>query len=86
MKLSRKSGAVLAATAATMIVGGLVAPAVSSAEEAAMVHCVGVNACKGLNSCAGASNSCKGMGSCKGTGFVDLTDEQCKQVGGTVKS
>ena len=82
MKLSRKSGAVLAATAAAMILGGTLAPVVASAEEAAAGHCMAANACKGLGSCKTANNSCKGQAACKGQGFVILTQDQCKQVSG----
>lgn len=80
MKLSKKSGAVLAATAAAMLLGGVAATPVF-ADDAPVGHCVGANACKGLGSCKTASNSCKGQASCKGQGWVSLTEEQCKQVG-----
>jgi hypothetical protein len=46
-------------------------------------RCVGVNACKGQSSCRSARNSCKGQNACKGRGFVELTKEQCDQVGGS---
>ena len=82
MKLSKKSGTVLAATAAAMIMGGAIATPAAFAEEAALGHCVGANACKGMGSCKGESNSCKGQASCKGQGWVGLTEEQCKQVTG----
>ena len=67
MKLNKTSGTVLAATAAAMILGGLVSAPVARAADAALGHCVGVN-------------GCKGNGSCKGQGFVDLTQDQCKAV------
>ncbi len=83
MKMSKKSGAVLAACAAAFVMSSAASVKIASADEA-VVHCVGVNSCKGLNSCKGANNACKGQGSCKGTGFVDTTAEVCKQIGGTV--
>ncbi len=83
MKLSKKTGAILAATAAAMILGGTLAPIAASAEESAKGHCIGVNACKGNSSCKTASSSCKGQNACKGQGFVDLTEGQCTQLGGT---
>jgi len=80
MKLNKTSGTVLAATAAAMILGGLVSAPVARAADAALGHCVGVNGCKGNGSCKGGEHSCKGQNSCKGQGFVDLTQDQCKAV------
>lgn len=82
MKLTQKSGAVLAATAAAMILGGTAVSTIAVAETGPMGACMAANACKGLGSCKGASNSCKGQASCKGQGFVEMTEEQCKQVSG----
>lgn len=83
MKLNVTSGSVLAATAAALILGGLVtAVPTAKADDMKLGHCVGANSCKGLSSCKSASNSCKGLNSCKGQGFVELTADQCKQVGG----
>lgn len=82
MKLSQKSGAVLAATAAAMILGGTAVSTVSFAETAAAGACMAANACKGLGSCKSAKNECKGQASCKGQSWVELTEEQCKQVSG----
>ncbi len=82
MKLSKKTGAILAATAAAMILGGTIAPLTASAEASSQGHCMGVNACKGNSSCKTASSSCKGQNACKGQGFVDLTEGQCTQLGG----
>ena len=82
MKMSKKSGAVLAACAAAFVMSSAASIQIASAEDAPVVHCMGVNACKGLNSCKGANNACKGQGSCKGTGFVDTTAEVCTQIGG----
>lgn len=82
MKLSRKSGTVIAATAAAMLMSGIAGISQASAEEAKNGMCVGANACKGLGSCKSANNACKGQASCKGQSWVSLTDDQCKQVGG----
>ena len=82
MKMSKKSGAVLAACAAAFVMSASTALPVAAESHAANIQCSGVNACKGLGSCKGANNACKGQGSCKGTGFVEMTEEQCKQIGG----
>ena len=68
----------LAAAAAAMFA---LAPAVSHAGED-VVKCMGVNSCKGLSSCKTASSSCKGLNSCKGHGFVAVSADVCKQLGG----
>ena len=81
MKMTKKSGAVLAACAAAFVMSSAASFPVVAA-DVATVACGGVNACKGLNSCKGANNACKGQGSCKGTGFVEMTEDQCKQIGG----
>ena len=82
MNKSKVTGTVLAITAAAAF---SMAPAVASAAKTSMVHCMGVNACKGNSSCKTAKNACKGQNSCKGQGFVSMTKEQCKQVGGKMK-
>ena len=56
----------------------------ASSTTMATVACEGVNACKGLSDCKSASNACAGKNECKGLGFVNLTAEQCKKVGGHV--
>ncbi|QRN03833.1 hypothetical protein GH742_08065 [Legionella sp. MW5194] len=74
------TGAALAMTAAAAF---SLIPSVAAADTAsATVKCQGVNACKGLSNCKTSENACKGQNSCKGKGYVDLTAEQCKQVGG----
>lgn len=81
MKLSKTSGAVLAASAAFMLMSGAVTISTVSADEA-KVHCVGGNACKGQSACKTASSSCKGLNGCKGQGFIDLTAAECEAAGG----
>jgi uncharacterized membrane protein len=82
MKLTKTSGALIAATAATLLLGGVAMSSTAKAAEMKAGHCVGVNACKGNSSCKTASSSCKGQNACKGQGFVELSEDQCKQVGG----
>jgi uncharacterized membrane protein len=78
-------GALIASTAAGLILGGLVlARADEQKSGGNMIHCAGVNACKGQGSCAGAGNSCAGMNSCKGKGVVDMSKEDCMKKGGKV--
>lgn len=84
MKHVGRSGAVLAAAAFAMAMGGL-APAPGHAEEA-KVHCVGVNSCKGTSECKTASSSCKGQNACKGQGFLSMTKAECAAAGGKVES
>lgn len=85
MNLARTlNGAALATAAAAVFLTAPIASAGNSHTK--LVACQGVNACKGHSSCKSASNACKGQNSCKGQGFVDLTKEQCDQVGGTVQS
>lgn len=74
------TGAALALTAAAAF---SLTPVVANADTAsATVKCQSVNACKGMSDCKTSENSCKGQNSCKGKGYVNLTAEQCKQIGG----
>ena len=84
MKHVGKSGAVLAAAAFAMAMGGLTA-APAQAQEA-KVHCVGVNSCKGTSECKTASSACKGQNACKGQGFLSMTKAECEAAGGKVES
>lgn len=77
-----KSGAVLAAAAIAMVMGG-VAAAPAQAEDA-KVMCSGANSCKGHSECKTANSSCKGMNACKGQGWVSMTEAECTAAGGTV--
>lgn len=84
MKLSKKSGATIAAAAAALVMSGVAfAPAASAADE--KVHCYGVNSCKGHGACKTASNDCKGKNACKGQGFVSLTKADCTAQGGSLE-
>ena len=82
MKLNSKSGATLAAAAATLFLAGAVVSTGSSPANAAMGKCMAGNACKGQSACKGAANSCKGQNSCKTTGFSLTSEKQCANIGG----
>jgi hypothetical protein len=82
MKLQSKSGATLAAAAATLFLAGATVSAVSTSAQAASGQCFGANACKGQSACKSASNSCKGLNACKGLGFSKTSEKQCGNVGG----
>ncbi|MEZ5924559.1 MAG: hypothetical protein R3D57_09260 [Hyphomicrobiaceae bacterium] len=84
MKLAKTSGAVLAASAAVMLLSGTIATTSVSADEA-KIHCVGVNDCKGQSACKTANSSCKGLNACKGQGFLEMTKVECEAAGGTVE-
>ena len=87
MKLDSKSGATLAAAAATLFLAGATMSAISTPAHAAMGKCMAGNACKGKSACKGAANSCKGLNACKGQGFSMTSEAKCKAEGGAyVKS
>jgi len=79
------NGVALATAAATLFLTAPVASA-GKTSHAKLGECAGVNSCKGHSSCKSANNACKGQNSCKGQGFVDLTKDQCDQVGGTFQA
>ncbi len=80
-------GAVIATAVAGLFVakGALAVESGAKTPAGQMVHCQGVNACKGQGACAGAGHDCAGKNDCKGKGWVDLSADQCKAKGGTVK-
>jgi hypothetical protein len=83
MKLNSKSGATLAAAAATLFLAGAVVSTASTSANAAGVKCVGTNACKGQSACKGGNHSCKGLNACKNTGISMASSEAaCKAKGG----
>ncbi len=86
MKLSAKSGATIAVTAAALLIGGSIAAPTASVAAAKKVQCFGVNACKGQGACKTAKNDCAGKNACKGQGFVLMTAKECKAKGGKMKS
>src|SRR5438067_6302333 len=81
MKLDSKSGATLAAAAATLFLAGAVVSTVSVPANAAMGKCMAGNACKGQSACKGGANSCKGLNACKGTGFSMASEAKCTAMG-----
>jgi hypothetical protein len=68
MKLNSKSGATLAAAAATLFLAGSVVSTVSSPANAAQGKCM-------------AGNACKGQNACKGTGFSMSSEKACAAMG-----
>ena len=80
MKMTSKSGAALAAAAATLFLAG--AAMSTQTYAAGEGKCVGANACKGQSACKGASNACKGQNACKGKGFSEMTKEKCAAAKG----
>jgi len=81
MKLNSKSGATLAAAAATLFLAGSVVSAVSTPANAAQGKCMAGNACKGQSACKGSANSCKGQNACKGQGFSATSEKACAAMG-----
>src|SRR5580698_5533010 len=82
IQMHKNSTGVAVATAAAMLFGFAAAASAADAPAAApaTVHCHGVNACKGQSACKSANNSCKGQNSCKGKGFLEMTQEECKDA------
>ena len=75
MKMTSKSGAAIAAAAATLFFAGATMPTVAHAADDG--HCIGANACKGQSACKGGNHSCKGLNACKGQGFAAMTKDKC---------
>jgi hypothetical protein len=82
MKLDSKSGATLAAAAATLFLAGAVVSTGSTTANAADGKCMAANACKGQSACKGGPNACKGLNACKGQGFAKMSEAKCKAAGG----
>lgn len=80
MKISVKSGAVIAAAAAALIGNAVAAPVAHAADYS--VKCFGLNACKGNGACKSMGNACKGHNACKGQGFKMMSKGQCLAKGG----
>lgn len=85
MKMTTRSGASLALTAAALFVSGAVV-ATTEAQASKKVACYGVNSCKGHGACKTASNACKGQNSCKGMGLTMTSKSKCLMKHGTVQS
>ncbi|MEC9368203.1 MAG: hypothetical protein VX871_05860 [Pseudomonadota bacterium] len=85
MKLSKTSGASIAAAAAALVMSGAAfAPAAFAADD--KVACYGANTCKGTGACKTAKNECKGKNGCKGQGFLQLTKADCTAKGGKLEA
>ncbi|MEN3351299.1 MAG: hypothetical protein V7632_4934 [Bradyrhizobium sp.] len=84
MKVMTKSGATLAAAAATLFLAGAVMSSPSYA--AGEGKCVGANACKGQSACKGGNHACKGQNACKGQGFSEMTKADCTAAKGKFKA
>jgi len=82
MKLDSKSGATLAAAAATLFLAGAVVSTGSTTANAAAGKCMVGNACKGQSACKSGASACKGMNACKGQGFSLAGEKQCTAMGG----
>jgi hypothetical protein len=82
MKLDSKSGATLAAAAATLFLAGAVVATGSAPANAAGGKCMAANACKGQSACKGGANACKGLNACKNQGFSQMSEKQCAGAGG----
>jgi hypothetical protein len=81
MKLNSKSGATLAAAAATLFLAGAVVSTGSTSANAAAGKCMAGNACKGQSACKGGSSACKGLNACKGQGFSQTSEKACNAMG-----
>ena len=69
MKIDVRSGAAIAAAAATLLIAGAALSAPTQIAQEGIGHCNGANSCKGKGACKTASNACKGQNACKGKGF-----------------
>ena len=79
MNVTSKSGAAIAAAAATLFLAGMT---MSTVAQAADGQCIGANACKGQSACKGGNHSCKGQNACKGQGFSAMTKDKCDAAKG----
>ena len=83
MKVTSKSGAAIAAAAATLFLAGM---SVSSVAQAADGHCMGANACKGQSACKGGKSPGPGANACKGQGFTTMSKADCVAAKGKFKA
>jgi hypothetical protein len=85
MKSHVKGAVIATAVAGLFLAKGALAQGAGEAKKEAKVHCEGVNACKGQGACGGAGHDCAGKNACKGKGWIELSADECKAKGGTVK-
>jgi hypothetical protein len=78
MRMKTASGAALTTAAAILFSTGFVSTTFAGSD--AKIHCTGVNGCKGQSACKSATNACKGQNSCKGKGFLEMTQDECKDA------
>ena len=71
MKLNSKSGATLAAAAATLFLAGAVVSTGSTSANAAAGKCMVGNACKGQSACKGGVERLQGPECLQGSGLLD---------------
>jgi len=83
MKVTSKSGAAIAAAAASLFLAGLT---LSIEAQAADGHCMGANACKGQSACKGGKSPGPGANACKGMGFVTMSKADCVAAKGKFKA
>jgi hypothetical protein len=82
MKVTSKSGAAIAAAAATLFLAGMT---ISTNAQAAEGHCMGANACKGQSACKGGKSPGPGANACKGMGFAMMSKGECVAAKGKFK-
>ena len=81
MKLNSKSGATLAAAAATLFLAGSVVSTVSTPANAAQGKCMAGNACKGPERLQGRGQRLQGPERLQGSGLLghDQGEVRCRQ-------
>ena len=79
MKVNSKSGAAIAAAAATLFLAGM---SLSTVAQAADGKCMGANACKGQSACKGGKSTAPGANACKGQGLAMMDKDACKAAKG----
>jgi hypothetical protein len=84
MKPNMKSGALIAAAAASMALSGAAFAEPASVGAGDTVKCAGVNSCKGQGTCKTVENACKGQNACKGHGFLPEKASECFTKGGKI--
>ena len=83
MNVTSKSGAAIAAAAATLF---LASTTMSTVTYAAEGHCIGANACKGQSACKGNKSPGPGANACKGQGFASMSKADCVAAKGKFKA
>jgi len=82
MEKGANRGGMLLAFAVTGLLTLAVPVGTATAEDAAKVHCHGVNKCKGTGDCGGKGHSCAGGNACKGQGYLSMDKETCLKIEG----